>query len=125
MFRTSFLLDVVLRQDVDLAVGIQSDAGIHLVHLADELLGYDHLRIPDGDDAPLLHYHAHVAVPRHEGDVVLRDQDGHVLPGHAPQVFHDLELILHVEMRRGFVDEHELRLLHVRLSDESALPLAG
>ena len=123
MFRTSFLLDVVLRQDVDLPVRVQSHAGFHLVDVPDEVLGDDHLRVPDGDDAPLLHYHAYVAVSRHQRDVVLRDQDGHVLPGHAPQIFHHLELVLHIEMSGGFVDEHELRLLHVRLGYQRALPL--
>ena len=113
-----------LGKDVDLPFPIGSDAGFDLVDLPDQILGDDLLGVAHGDYAPLLHDDADIAVPRHQGDVVLGDHDRHIAAGHAPEILHDLQLVPHVQMGGGFVHQHDLGVLHVRLGYQNALLLS-
>ena len=56
---------------------------------------------------------------------MLGDQDRHVLLDHGVEILHDVELVLHVQMRGGFIHQHEPGLLDIRLGDEHPLHLSG
>ena len=56
--------------------------------------------------------------------VMLGDQHCHVLPDHGPQVLHDVQLVLHVEVGGGLVDQHQAGVLDEGLGDEHPLPFS-
>ena len=91
---------------------VMLDHGIYVEDLLHDV-GRQDLRDGSGtDDLTFLHEDDVVAVPRSVGQVVRHHDDDHV-PGVAEMGYeiHQRELVIHVQMKGGFVEKEDLRIL--------------
>ena len=102
------------------------DISIYAVDLLQVLGRDDFGRSSDREYPPLMHHNHLVGVLRSDVEVVADHDDGHRLfPGEVPQDAGNLHLVPDIQIRRGLVQEQDVRILDDSSGEHDLLPLPG
>jgi len=89
-------------------------------------VGRQHLARRTIDDLLTSIEHEHlVCIARSQFEVMYRSDHRHSLPDELPDMLHEFESVMHVQIGRGFVQQQDSGLLHERLGQKDALLFAA